>query len=763
MKAWRILASGLICIMLLISMAPQSFTSVKTATAQEEKSVWIRPFSYNPPPVGHFNYFIGGSIAVFDWVFELMTHYFAANGTYIPCVAESWQLDPDYMWFQVKLRKGVKFHDGHELTYKDVLATLYCVYLLKDRLWYYIKDVEIIDDYTIKFNFKEKTDYPVFYILWHWMIVSYNQYGQIADKVQARIKEGKDIFAKTEDFQDLINELNQFRPETPIGCGPYKLKSITETMIVLEAFENYWNGKPPIDEIHLVRYATTDLLWEALIKGEAHYVWAVSPSPEILDRLLKENKYVWTIRVPRPVGITLYINKAKYPLNLVEVRRALAYAINRTEMGWVQYTGGCIPSKYVIGFHVPDLTRYLNQSFINQYLKDFEYAYNPAKAEQILQGLGFRKGADNIYVTPNGTKLEFTLITQGGWINAPAAENLKAQLEKVGIKINVQLVDTAVWTDALYRGAFDLLGAVYGSPGFSFDEYYHKYMVLYPGHDPAKTWGQIHRVPWKTQPVNVTELTKKIALFPAQISQAELTEIYSTLSYITGDQVPVINLYQPAVVIMMDKRFSFPTDPGYWNGLGSYELHGLRPLFVFGWLKPKVNLTVESVVGGTLSIAPGRYEYGKGDKVTITATPASRYRFERWEVDGTPAGTDTTLTITMDKSHRVKAVFSAIIYKTLTVLPVEGGTLSIAPGSYEYETGQTVTITATPSSGYTFERWEVDGTPAGTSTTLTITMDRDHTVKAVFARIPYEMYIGVVAVIAIIAVAAYFLLKKRGK
>ncbi|MEM3465421.1 MAG: hypothetical protein QW566_03005, partial [Candidatus Jordarchaeales archaeon] len=164
-----------------------------------------------------------------------------------------------------------------------------------------------------------------------------------------------------------------------------------------------------------------------------------------------------------------------------------------------------------------------------------------------------------------------------------------------------------------------------------------------------------------------------------------------------------------------------------------------------------------------LSIAPGKYEYGKGDKVTITATPSSRYRFERWEVDGTPAGTDTTLTITMDKSHRVKAVFSAILYKTLTVLPVEGGTLSIAPGSYEYETGQTVTITATPSSGYNFERWEVDGSPAGTSTTLTITMDTDHTVKAVFARIPYEMYIGIVAVIAIIAVAAYFLLKRRGK
>jgi peptide/nickel transport system substrate-binding protein len=671
--------------MLLITMAPQSFTPYKTVVAQEEKTVWKRPFGYNPPPVGHWNFFISGNIGVFDWVLELMTHYFAANGTYVPCVAESWQLDPNYMWFQVKLRKGVKFHDGHELTYKDVLATLYCVYLLKDRLWYYIKDVQVIDDYTIKFTFKEKTDYPVFYILWHWLIVSYTQYGSIADKVQARIREGKDIFANTADFQDLIDELNNYRPETVIGCGPYKIKSVDETKIVLEAFADYWNGKPPIDEIHLIRYATSDLVWQAVISGEVDYVWAISPAPELVKQL-EANPWAWTIRIPRPVGVTLYINKDKYPLNMVEVRRALAYAINRTEVGWVQYTGGCVPSPYVIGFNVPDLTRYLNQSFIDKYLKDFKYEYNPAKAEQILQGLGFRKGADGVYVTPNGTRLEFTLVTGGTWINAPAAENLKAQLEKVGIKINVQVVDSAVWTDMFRNGAYDLTGGVYGSPGFSFDEYYHMYYTVYPGHDRARTWGFMHRVPWKTEPVNVTKLALDINLFPAQISQAQLTEIYSELAYITGNEVPVINLYAPAVVIYMNKRFVFPTDPGYWSGLGSYELHGLRPLFAFGWLKPKIALTVLASEGGTTSLAPGSYEYAKGDKVTITATP---------------------------------------------------------------------------SSGYNFERWEVDGSPAGTSTSITITMDRAHTVKAVFTRIPYEMYIGIVVVIVIVIVAAYFILVKR--
>jgi peptide/nickel transport system substrate-binding protein len=667
-------------------LALQLFANIAPTVAQEEKSVWRRPFSYNPPPVGHFNFYYG-AIGVADWVCDLLTHYYMENGTYVPCLAESWKIDPNYLWFWVKLRQGVKYHDGHELTVKDVLASFYTgPYLQKDRLWYYIKDIKVVDNYTLNFTFTERTDYPVFYILWHWTIISYTQYGTFSERVQEKIRQGYNIFNNPEQFQPIIDDLKAYRPETMIGCGPYKIKSVSDTMIVLEAFDDYWNGRPPVDEIQLIRYASSDVMWNDILNGDLDYVWAISPAPEIVEQL-KTKPHVWMTVISRPIGVLLYINTKVYPLSELNVRRAIAYAINRSETAAVQYPGGNVVSQYVIGWHRTDLTTYLNQSFIDKYLKDFKYEYNPAKAEQLLQELGFRKGSDGVYVTPNGTRLEFEL-SFGAYIDAKGAENVAAQLAKVGIKVTVRQYDSAVY-DApdgpLTMGRFQLGIRAYGSPSFSYDEIYHKYMALFPGHG----LGQIQRVPWKTEPVNVTYLAKRIPLFPAQITQAELTEIYSTLAYVTGDQLPVINLYSPGVVIYMNKeKFVFPTSQIYWAGLGSYELHGLRPLFAFGWLKPKLRLTIgmEPEGGGALTPAPGSYGYGKGTSVAVTAAPAS---------------------------------------------------------------------------GYTFKKWVLDGVDAGTSTTITVTMDKSHTLRAVFERVPYELYVAIVLIVVVVAVVAYYMLRKR--
>lgn len=634
------------------------------AAQEATKTVFKRSFGFNPPPVGHWNFYAPGAIGVGDFVLEMLTHYYQANGTYLPGLATSWTIDPNYMWFKLNLRHGVKFHDGHELTVRDVLASLYTgPYLNKDRLWYFIKDVKIIDDYTLNFTFTEKTDYPVFYILWHWDVVSYTQYGPFMERVVALIQQGNNIFANAAPFDQVKTDLMNYRPDSMMGCGPYKVKSWSETMVVLEKHTDYWGGVPPFDEIQLIKYATTDLMWTDIFNGNLDYVWTFA-TPEQLTAL-RRTPSAWTLLVPRSVGNTLYINKWVYPLSLVEVRRALAYAINRTEVGFVQYPGGCTPSQYVIGWHTPDVTRYINSSFINQYIAPFAYEYNTAKAEQLLTGLGFRKGTDGIYVTPNGTRLEFEL-SFGGYIDAKGCEDIAAQLLKIGIKATVRSVENAVYfaspTGPFYVGGYQLGVGVYGGPGFAFDEYYNKYLALFPGHH----FGQMQSVPWKTSPVNVTTLAREIPLFPAQIGQARLTEIYSELSYVTGDQVPVINLYAPAVLVYLNKdKFEFPTDVGFWNGLGSYETHGFSWLLRAGLLKPKLALYVisEPAGAGTLSLAPGAYSYTKGTSVTVTATPASGYSFKGWELDGQTAGTSTSVTVTVNQAHTLKAVFEKASYE----------------------------------------------------------------------------------------------------
>ena len=101
------------------------------------------------------------------------------------------------------------------------------------------------------------------------------------------------------------------------------------------------------------------------------------------------------------------------------------------------------------------------------------------------------------------------------------------------------------------------------------------------------------------------------------------------------------------------------------------------------------------------SISPGGGTYDEGASVTLTATPATGYRFDRWSGDVSGNVTSTTITMNADKS--VTANFIKVYTLTVTVSPAEGGTVS--PGGGTYDEGTVVTLTATPATGYVFDQW----------------------------------------------------------
>ncbi|SKC41012.1 InlB B-repeat-containing protein [Ohtaekwangia koreensis] len=143
----------------------------------------------------------------------------------------------------------------------------------------------------------------------------------------------------------------------------------------------------------------------------------------------------------------------------------------------------------------------------------------------------------------------------------------------------------------------------------------------------------------------------------------------------------------------------------------------------FQLIKYTLTVTATPSAGGTVS---GAGSYNSGDIVTVKATPAAGYTFTGWSGDAT--GTSSSITITIDGNKTVTANFQLIKYTlTTTATPSAGGTV-IGAGSYN--SGDVVTVKATPAAGYIFTGWSGDA--AGSSPSVVITMNGNKSIVANF-------------------------------
>ena len=148
---------------------------------------------------------------------------------------------------------------------------------------------------------------------------------------------------------------------------------------------------------------------------------------------------------------------------------------------------------------------------------------------------------------------------------------------------------------------------------------------------------------------------------------------------------------------------------------------------------PARELTISVDGQGTTNPGPGTYTYDEGIQVTITATPASGWRFDHW--GGDASGTSSTVTITMNSNKNITAYFSQLppTQHTLTINVSGQGTTNPGSGTYTYDEGTQVSITATPASGWGFDHW--GGDASGSSPTFVITVDSNKSVTAYFKQV----------------------------
>ena len=160
-----------------------------------------------------------------------------------------------------------------------------------------------------------------------------------------------------------------------------------------------------------------------------------------------------------------------------------------------------------------------------------------------------------------------------------------------------------------------------------------------------------------------------------------------------------------------------------------------------------LNVTV-SAAGVVLSEPAGincgascERSYPAGTQVTLTAVPLSQAAFDGWGDDCASAATSTTCVVSMNDDRTVSADFRAIAFPVaVRTVGTGDGRITSAPAGIDcgptctatFDTDSTVTLTATPENGATFETWLRDCASAGSAPTCTLTVDDAKDVRARF-------------------------------
>lgn len=137
---------------------------------------------------------------------------------------------------------------------------------------------------------------------------------------------------------------------------------------------------------------------------------------------------------------------------------------------------------------------------------------------------------------------------------------------------------------------------------------------------------------------------------------------------------------------------------------------------------------------GARNITEGGY-FGYDSTFTVTATPYEGYEFQKWMENDTVLSTQNPFDLKVESDRALTVYF---VPKTYSIV-AEAGTGGTATGSRTYSYGSTVTVRATPSTGYSFVNWTENGTAVSSSASYSFTASAARTLKANFAINSYDI------------------------
>lgn len=341
----------------------------------------------------------------------------------IPWLAENWEISEDGKTHNIQLREGVKWHDGEEMTARDVVFS-FQYYLEHPPVFIgevitksYIVSIEALSDYQVKIVTSQPN--ATFY----------------CEAGMLRIIP-EHIWKDVEDPYSYLDE------KALIGCGPYILTDYSKEhgTYRYEAFNDYWGPKQKVDIIEMIPVSDPVLAFE---NGD---ISIARITPDVLSRYETDDRYK-VVKSPALAGTMINFNMHSNELfKKKEFRQAFAYAINKEEIIEKIMRGAALPGSAGI---LP-----VDHQWYNPELSQYEY--NPEKALELLQQSGVED------------TLAFELIVSEG-LEVRIAELLKEQLSRVNIELKITAFDAKSRDARANEGKYEIAILAMGAWGLDAD------------------------------------------------------------------------------------------------------------------------------------------------------------------------------------------------------------------------------------------------------------------------------------------------------
>jgi peptide/nickel transport system substrate-binding protein len=440
-----------------------------------------------------------------------------------PGLATSWERSPDGLTWTFHLRQGAKFHSGNEVTADAVVFSFHRSLALNFAPIWIISQfmpepdmIRKVDDYTVAIT----TNQPIGEMLMA-AVLGYQGIGSIVDPTVV------EAHATSDDPW-----ANQWLKEHDAGSGPFVLREwAREDRIVLEAFSDYWRGKPALDQVIIQNIPEPTAQMFSLLRGDIDVAWNLLPD-QIAE--LKGQPGLKFIETPTFTYYYAGMNMGYGPFADEKVRDAVRYAIDYDAIVRGILRGAATPCHTFVPagmFSHSDLL----------YRQDLE------KAHELLIQAGY----------PDGFEVE--LLTRTDPPFTDIAVQIQQDLAKVGIRVKVtqmiyaQLLE--IYRTQKHQMVLVRWGTDYADPSANAAPFGHC--------DTPGPEAKVQQLAWRNMycPSGVTDWVEQAAGEP---DSRKREIMYKAIQAVVWDEGPYVFLVNPVFQVAIRENVQGLQIPPMW-------------------------------------------------------------------------------------------------------------------------------------------------------------------------------------------------------